>query len=223
MKRKPPLDNVRRVRSFAGNLVGVTTNKAGRTVQMESQQESALCLLLDRDPNVKDYISQFKQFSYQDEQYKVHTYTPDYFVWTHEGQDEVHEVTVTSRDTQQRDKAAREICEENNWKFVRHDETTLPKSTELANLIFLRGFYPLVYRNDLVAQAIFQVLRERESIAFEEMLSNLTDSLPLSQGVILPAIYHLLWRGELAFDMTRFLLSDRRDRSQTILTKPRGC
>ena len=51
-KRRPPSDNVRRVVCLGKNFRGITTNKSGRLVQFESEQERKLILLLERDPSV---------------------------------------------------------------------------------------------------------------------------------------------------------------------------
>ena len=52
LKRKPPLGDVRRVRSMGLNLPGVTTNKNGHTVQFESFAERILLILFERDKKV---------------------------------------------------------------------------------------------------------------------------------------------------------------------------
>ena len=57
-KRKPPPGNVRRTVSLGNNFRGVTTNKQGRIIQFESEQERKLVLLLERDPTVVNYNSQ---------------------------------------------------------------------------------------------------------------------------------------------------------------------
>ena len=67
MKRKPPTGNVRRVISLGNNFRGVTTNKQGRLVQFESEQERKLILLLERDPLIADYVSQPETLTFIDE------------------------------------------------------------------------------------------------------------------------------------------------------------
>ena len=99
LKRKPPEGNVRLVSSNGRNIRGVITNKAGRTVQFESWAERALLLRLDRDPDVTDYCSQPERFAYLDRDGKSHTYTPDFKVWRRNGEVEIHEVTMSVRQT----------------------------------------------------------------------------------------------------------------------------
>ena len=68
MKRKPPTGNVRRVISLGNNFRGVATNKQGHLVQFESEQERKLILLLERDPQVVDYVSQPETLIFSDKQ-----------------------------------------------------------------------------------------------------------------------------------------------------------
>lgn len=61
-----------------------------------------------------------------------HTYVPDFIVWRTTGEVEIHEVIRTSRQEkvslQEREKAARKICQQRGWSYVVHTEETLPQS-----------------------------------------------------------------------------------------------
>src|SRR5229473_4235483 len=157
-KRKPPPGNVRRISSIGGNLRYVIANKANETVQCESFQERKLTLLFDRDPTVQEYRSQPERLAFTDSQGSSHTYVPDFMVWKTTGEVEIHEVTLTSRQErlsiQDREKAAREICQTEGWRYVVHTEETLPQATEEANLLALYRYRPTIYAHPAVTAAV---------------------------------------------------------------------
>ena len=80
---------------------------------------------------------------------------PDFIVWRTTGEVEIHEVTLTERqekvNIQEREKAAREICQQRGWSYVVHTEETLPQSTEEANLLALYRYRPTSYANPAVS------------------------------------------------------------------------
>ena len=117
-----------------------------------------MTLLFDRDSTVQEYRSQPAQFAFTDSQGRSHTYTPDFIVWKTTGEVEIHEVTLTSRqdrfNIQEREKAAREICQQRGWRYVVHTEKTLPQPTEEANLLALYYYRPTIYHNPYVTAAV---------------------------------------------------------------------
>ncbi len=136
LKRKPPAGNVRRVAPIGNNLRYSVASKADETVQCESFQERKLTLLFDRDPTVQAYRSQPERFAFTDSRGTPHTYTPDFMVWKTTGEVEIHEVTLTSRQDrfriQEREKAARDVCQQRGWRYMVHTEKTLPQAAEEA-------------------------------------------------------------------------------------------
>jgi hypothetical protein len=208
-KRKPPAGNVRRVRSSGHNIRGVITNKAGRPVQFESWAERALILRLDRDPDVLDFQSQPETFEFTDENGKPHTYTPDFMVWRKNGVVEIHEVTLAQRrvrpDIQRRERAAREICQARGWQYVVHTEDSIPRGSELANLLALAGYRPTSYANEEVARVVFEWLAPGQKAAFDQLVKRIGQTLDLPQGQVTAALCHLLWHGKLVTDLTRLL------------------
>lgn len=66
-RRKPPQDNVRRVKTTGKSIRGVIINKTGHTVQYESFNEFKLILMLERDLTVLDYFSQPETFEFFDD------------------------------------------------------------------------------------------------------------------------------------------------------------
>lgn len=130
LKRKPPANNSRRVRSNGQTLCGVVTNKAGHTVQFKSFAERSLLLRLDRRADVQDYLSQPDPIPYCDPAGKSHHYTPDFKVWHTDGHISLHEVTLTvqaeTSPLQHRRAAAAQFCHARGWQYQLHTETTLP-------------------------------------------------------------------------------------------------
>jgi hypothetical protein len=126
LKRKPSANNIRRVAPISNNLRYAITSKADETVQCESFQERKLTLLFDRDPTIQEYRSQPERFAFTDTQGKSCTYVPDFMVWKTTGAIEIHEVTLPSRQDrisiQEREKAARSICQQRGWCYVVHTE-----------------------------------------------------------------------------------------------------
>ena len=134
LKRKPPAGNVRRVAPIDTNLRYAVTSKANETIQCESFQERKLTLLFDRDPTVQEYRSQPERFAFTDSSGRSQSYVPDFIVWKITGEVEIHEVTLIERQEQfsiqEREKAARSICQQRGWRSVVHTEATLPAATE---------------------------------------------------------------------------------------------
>src|SRR5260370_1781045 len=158
LKRKPPAGNVRRVAPIDNNLRYAITSKADETVQCESFQERKLTLVVDRESRVEEYRRQPESFAWTSSQGTAHTYVPDFMVWKTTGEIEIHEVTLTERQDrfsiQEREKAAREICQQRGWRYVVHTEATLPQATEEANLLPLYRYRPSIYANPPIPAAI---------------------------------------------------------------------
>lgn len=208
-KRKPPAGNVRRVRSNGQNIRGVIINKAGHPVQFESWLERALILRLDRDPAVLDFQSQPERFIFTDEQGRPRSYTPDFKVWRRGGPIEIHEVTMSRRrmrlDLQRREAAARQICRERGWSYVLHTEQTLPQAGELANLLALVGYRPLIYANERVTRTVVDLLRTNQSSTLDRLVSQVEQILDLPEQQITGTICHLLWSGHLQADLEQLM------------------
>ncbi len=208
-KRKPPSGDVRRVRSTGKNIRGVITNKVGRLVQFESWAERALLLRLDRDLEVLDYQSQPETFIFTDETGKQRGYTPDFKVWRHDGDIEIHEVTLTKRqvrpEIRRREGAAHDICRSRGWQYLVHTEQELPQGSELANLLTLAGYRPTVYANPKVRQAAFEILDYSRGLDLVSLVSRLEKILNLSVSMVTAALCHLLWHGVLLTDFDKLL------------------
>lgn len=210
LKRKPPAGNVRRVASIDNNLRYAITSKADETVQCESFQERKLTLLFERDSTVQEYRSQPERFAFTDSQGNSRTYVPDFMVWRTTGEREIHEVTRISRQDrlsiQEREKAARSICQQRGWRYVVHTEATLPLATEEANLLALYRYRPSIYANAGVAAAIRQRLNADEEKAAHLLITELAHALSLPPPTVIAALCHLLWYQVLDTDLTSRLL-----------------
>jgi hypothetical protein len=210
LKRKPPAGNVRRVAPIGKNLRYAITSKANETVQCESFQERKVTLLFDRDPTVQEYRSQPERFAFTDSQGISRTYVPDFMVWKTTGEIEIHEVTLTERQNrfsiQEREKAAREICQQRGWCYIVHTEATLPQATEEANLLALYRYRPSIYANAAVTAALHQRLKGNERQAVHFLITELTHALSLPDPIVIPALCHLLWHLVIETDLTSRLL-----------------
>ena len=211
LKRKPPTGNVRRVAPISTNLRYAITSKADETVQCESFQERKLTLLFDRDPTVQEYKSQPERLTFTDANGHLHTYIPDFIVWRTTGEIEIHEVTLTSRQQervsiQEREKAARKICQERGWRYVVHTEATLPQATEEANLLALYRYRPSIYANATVRAAIHQRLDGDKRKFMSLLTEELTQELSLPKPSVISALCYLIWHRVIDTDLTSRLL-----------------
>jgi hypothetical protein len=210
LKRKPPTGNIRRVAPISNNLRYAITSKDGETVQCESFQERKLTLLFDRDATVQEYRSQPERFAFTDAFGNSRTYVPDFMVWKTTGKIEIHEVTLTERQErvslQEREKAARKICEARGWCYVIHTEATLPQATEEANLLALYRYRPSIYANAAVTTAIRQRLNRDERKGVHLLIAELADALSLPRPVVISAICNLLWHQVINTNLTSRLL-----------------
>jgi hypothetical protein len=210
LKRKPPAGNVRRVAPIGNNLRYTIASKANETVQCESFQERTITLLFDRDPTVQEYRSQPERFAFTDSQGRSHTYTPDFIVWKTTGEVEIHEVTLTERqdrfNIQERERAARDICQKLGWRYVVHTEKTLPGATEEANLLALYRYRPTIYRNPAVTAAVRSKLGNGERAELCLLVTDLAQTLSLPQPTVVSAICHLLWHQVIEADLEHTLI-----------------
>src|SRR5258707_49232 len=210
LKRKPPAGNVRRVAPIDNNLRYAITSKTDETVQCESFQERKLTLLFDRDSSVQEYRSQPERFAWTSSQGTAHTYVPDFIVWKTTGEIEIHEVTLTERldrfSLQQREKAARAICQQRGWRYVVHTEQTLPQATEEANLLALYRYRPTIYHHPAVTAAVRERLGLGEPHEFRLLITELAQALSLPRPTVIAAICHLLWHRVIDADLQHTLL-----------------
>ncbi len=210
LKRKPPTGNIRRVAPIGNNLRYTITSKADATVQCESFQERKLTLLFDRDESIQEYSSQPERFAFTDAFGKSRTYVPDFMVWRTTGEIEIHEVTLTERrdrlGIQEREKAARAICELRGWRYVVHTEATLPQAKEEANLLALYRYRPSIYANAAVTAALHQRLKGNERQAVHFLIPELAHALSLPTPTVISALCHLLWHRVIEADLTSDLL-----------------
>lgn len=199
MKRKPPAGNVRRVICLGNNFRGVTTNKRGHLVQFESEQERKLILLLERDPRVVDYVSQPETLIFSDGKGHQRKYTPDFKVWHTNGQIELHEVTVASRredreSLQEREAAARLICQERGWRYVVHTDQTLPSGCEYISLDFLSAFRAQSYADEEFTNLWLGELSKHGQVHPRFVVSHVEQNKDVS--VLFNNLYHMLWHGD---------------------------
>lgn len=215
LKRKPPANNVRRVAAIGNNSRSTIRNKNGAAVQCESfGGERKLALCFDRDPAVRDYQSQPVRIPYVDSEGKRHTYVPDFKVWKTDGSIEIHEVTRSERrllpNAQRREKAAREYCGQEGWRYMVHteDSDSLPNDTMTSNLFELYMFRPNVYSRSDVAARVREKLSNGRRISLSLLIQEISQQLALPVGVVAPGLYHMLWHGKLKIDLHSLIFLD---------------
>lgn len=199
-KRKPPPGNVRRVRHIGKNIHGITTNKCGRLVQFESEQERKLILLLERDATVTDFTSQPETITCADQNGRIRQYTPDFQVWRNDKQIELHEVTVAQRrrtkeSAQQREAAAHRVCRQRGWTFHVHTEETLPTGYHYANLDALAQFRSEIYADEESTAWWLAQLHGKGPTHPQDVLNQ--TSLEQTRPRLLNTLYHLLWHDQI--------------------------
>jgi len=222
LKRNPPADNSRRVRSSGQNICGVITNKAGRTVQFESFAERCWLLRLERLATVRDYISQPEALAYTDESGKWHSYTPDFLVWHTDERTSLHEVSLTKRLTlpalEQRHTAAQQICKERGWTFHIHTEQDLPQGSELANLLALWMYRSHRYADDPLLENLQQALRGGNTLY--PLVLSIYHQHQTSIAQIASNLYYYLWHGQIEMDWQQLLFQDAIPNPDTKLWLP---
>jgi hypothetical protein len=180
----------------------VTTNKCGRLVQFESEQERKLILLLERDVTVVDFMSQPETLTFVTDDGRTRQYTPDFQVWRKNGQIELHEVTIEQRQekqsSQQRETGAREVCQQRGWTYHVHTDKTLPTGYEYANLDVLAPFRASIYAHGGLASWWLAQLRGYGQIHPQTILRQATTLDTGSQR--LNTLYHLLWHNQVQMD-----------------------
>lgn len=223
-RRKIPKENVRRATSIGGSQPGVYINKAGTPVQKESHQELITCLGYDRDPTVKDYISQPETFTFLDANGKVKRYTPDFKVLRIDGSIEIHEVTIEARrqeeSARRREAAAHQKCRERGWKYVVHTDETLPKDTERANLISLQCFRATIRSIPAVKKAALVLLDSGRRMPLADLKKEIAVQLDMHPASVMGALGHMLWLGELQADLTKLLFHDAKPLPDAIVWLP---
>lgn len=205
-KRKPPPGNVRRVVGLGANCRGVTTNKRGRLVQFESEQERVLILLFERDPSVLDFCSQPETLSYVAADGRTHHYTPDFQVWRVDGQIELHEVTLEARrqifgGLPPREAAAQCVCHHRGWRYLVHTDQTLPRGFAYTNLDTLSAFRVASYADPAL---VSWWLQQVTAVGLTHPQALLAQNPGVTDhGRYLSTLYHLLWHGQLQMDWQR--------------------
>lgn len=208
-KRKPPPGNVRRVVCLGTNCRGVTTNKRGRLVQFESEQERKLLLLLERDVTVADYCSQPETLTFAAADGRLTRYTPDFQVWRTDGRIEIHEVTLEARRQTHlsrplREVAALAVCQARGWRYLIHTDQTLPTGYEYANLDTLSAFRSASYADPCCAAFWHDQLAGQGAVHPHAIL--LRADAVRETGQLASCLYHLLWHDQVLMEWQHPLL-----------------
>jgi hypothetical protein len=127
-------------------------------------------------------------------------------VWRTDGQIELHEVTIEARRTtreslQQREAAARAICQQRDWCYVIHTDETLPSGYEYTNLDFLSAFRASAYADAEITTWWLERMAAEESVHPPSILAG--TEAEANAGPFLNGLYYLLWHGMIHMDWHR--------------------
>ncbi|WP_374205631.1 TnsA-like heteromeric transposase endonuclease subunit [Streptomyces sioyaensis] len=181
--------------SFAGWYFCATT---GEHIGYESWLERDRLILLDSDPQVTGVASQPFWLHWHDGS-RRRRHAPDYFVRLADGTGRVVDVRAADRV----DEAAAEAfaateraCRAVGWEFVQSD---VPDPLVMANMRWLSRYRRRRCLRRDVAHRLLEVFHEPGSLRGGAM--EVGDPL-----MVLPVLFHLLWSGALATDVSARLL-----------------
>ncbi|WP_308314008.1 TnsA-like heteromeric transposase endonuclease subunit [Streptomyces sp. GbtcB7] len=172
----------------------------GDHVGYESWLERDRLVLLDFDPLVTGMASQPFRLSWTGSAGKRIRHTPDFFVRRADGTGVVVDVRPDDR-IEPRDAvkfaATAAACSLVGWDFWR---VGTPDAVLMANARWLAGYrHPRVHRPDVAARLVEVFAEETALLAGVRRVGD-----PI---VVLPVLYHLLWRRILAVDLETALLA----------------
>jgi hypothetical protein len=197
LKRRPPENNVRRVKTNSKNSFGVTTNQNCETTQFESDKEWILQKYFLRDRRVSNFVSQPLIIHYIDEEGISRTYTPDLKVFYRNGVIKIVEFSMFAKrqepSIRRRENAAREFCRRMGWDYVVFTEHDLPSATEIDNLRTLIGYMPEAYFQKEICSAILDVLAGGNEFRILELSSTVSEMLGIPQSIVHNTLFHMFW------------------------------
>ena len=212
LKRRPPEDNVRRVKTNSKNSWGVMTNQLSKTTQFESDKEYILEVMLIRDHKVDFFVSQPLVIEFFDEEGNRHTYTPDFKVFYKNGVIKIVEFSMFEKrqepSIRRREKAARDYCEERGWEYVVYTERDLPSNTEVENLRTLHKYMPRAYFQENICSAILDYLagdKEFHILSLSECVSKM---LVIPQPVVHNTLFHMIWNAWISYTPNQLIFID---------------
>ena len=211
MKRRPPKRNVRNVAAIDNNWRGIITNKHNEVVQYESFQELILIMKLEKDDQVENYCSQPLTISFVDDKGHQRRYTPDFKVWRADGSIEIHEMTISDRQqlpaTRQREEMGYQVFSASGWKYVVHNEKSLPSTTHITNLLALMRYRATGYAHAEVEMAA-KLRVSAQPIKMLPLVQELCAALSLPRALVVSALCHYIWRDLFIINYERLLFED---------------
>jgi hypothetical protein len=186
----------------------------GSATYFRSFQQHRLLLRLLRERTIERLVSQPIKVEWLAPDGTPHQCVPHYLVECADGTIELHDIISSEHSTEEqvrlRQEALRDYCAEQGWLYKAHEERTLPTGAELANLQALILFRARCYFNAVVADAAWGLLQAVDGgpVLLGVLVDRLNEDLGLHTGVIVNALCHLLWLGELETNMDRLLFFD---------------
>jgi len=186
-------------RNYAGLYWSATEQKL---VGYESRLERARLMMLDFAPEVKRIVSQPFRLRLATGDMKL-SRVPDYLACT-EGRPLIIDVKphrqLLKPEVREVLDLTRQSIESRGWRYEICSE---PGDVEFSNVRFLAG-----YRRDaLFSQERLDVVRSIVSNGDAPTIGQIVRDGPLPRHLILPALFHLLWRQEFAVDLSRKISS----------------
>ena len=176
-------------------------SKTSKLVRCESLLESHAVLISDFDPDVKDLASQpFRLYaSFEDRSRMRHV--PDLFELLADGRRRVVDVTLASKRDLPERKAlfavTQQLCEAAGWEYEVRQE--LPPAV-LANIRDLSAFRREPMHLDRYRGPLLRAFLVPQSLVAANEVG--------PPALVRPVLFHLLWRRELAVDLTQPLTQD---------------
>ena len=212
IKRRPPKNNVRRVRTNTKNRWGVMTNHQCETTQFESDYEWILQAILLRDQSVETMISQPIEIHYQSDDGKKHKYTPDLKIVYKNGEIVIAEFSIQKRREdiaiQRRERAGQEFCEEKGWEYKVITEQDLPSPVEIENIKMLYGYMPKAYFQEDIGDEIIYQLIEGGPLFISEIVENVANELGTPKPKINNTLFHMMWNKVFFYTPNQLLFID---------------
>lgn len=206
----------RQTGEVGGAVRGQTMSDDGSALHFQSFQQNRLLLRLLRDRTIHRIVTQPHAVEWLAPDGTRHRHVPQFVIERDDGTIEIHEVVSTVRNgdgdrrASERAEALRLYCEQQDLKYMSHEEDSLPEGAELANLQALIMFRSRCHFNAIVADATWKLLHSVAGgpVLIGVLVDRLAADLALDTGVIVGTLGYLLWHSELETNLRRLLFFD---------------
>ncbi|MCB1734035.1 MAG: TnsA endonuclease N-terminal domain-containing protein [Gammaproteobacteria bacterium] len=194
------------------NVTGRMAKRDGGRVAFESLLEKDFFMLLDADPQVREFREQPLEISYRDQQGTTRKYFPDVLVMRHApGETWLCEVKPRRQiarkwaELKPKFKAAIRYCKARGWRFRILTEKEI-RTPYLENIRFLRGYLRVPDRPQLEDALRAKLNSMGEATPFE-LLSSLSDD-EWVRADYATSLWRLVATGDITVDLTTKIDTD---------------